>query len=59
MIASFEAGDFEAGYAAVDAAGRDPVGRAYHLPCLPALDEVRDSPRFASTVARIGALPLK
>ena len=57
MQAMFNAGDLDGGFRALEAAVTDNDQRLYHLPCMPGVDEVRDTPRFQAIVARVGPLP--
>jgi DNA-binding SARP family transcriptional activator/TolB-like protein len=57
MQARILAGDLDRGFKDLEAAATDRDQRVYHLPCMPGVDEVRDTPRFKAIVARVGGLP--
>ncbi|MEO5580863.1 MAG: BTAD domain-containing putative transcriptional regulator, partial [Gemmatimonadaceae bacterium] len=54
--ATFASGDEDGGYVAIDKAAAAGTRSLYGIRCAPAFDEFRNTPRFAATVARIGAL---
>ncbi len=51
--ASFQAGDEERGYREIAKAEQLGTRGLYRLPCMPEIDEFRDTPRFKSTAARL------
>ncbi len=55
LTATFSAGDLEKGFRMLQQPSTER--EFYHIPCAPALDEVRDDPRFKSAVKRFGAMP--
>ncbi len=57
LRAQFEAGEIEAGYRTLDVLIREKSVRLYRLPCLPAMDFVRGSPRFDAVLKKFGAMP--
>ncbi|MBA3405114.1 MAG: hypothetical protein H0U13_10585 [Gemmatimonadaceae bacterium] len=57
MMASFEAGDADAGFSMLDKAAEVNLPALYRLSCVGELDEFRNTPQFAAAVARIGSLP--
>ena len=59
MQADFAAGEDEAGFAELETLIRERSVALYRLPCMPDLDEVRNSPRYAAALKRIGPLPLR
>ncbi|MDQ6888075.1 MAG: hypothetical protein M3068_12420 [Gemmatimonadota bacterium] len=59
MLARFAAGDVEGGYDALAQLVRRRHPSVLRLRCLPDMEEIRRSPRFAAALAQIGALPLR
>ena len=57
ILAHFLGGDIEGGYARIEIARRLGDPRLYHLPCLPGVEEVRQTPRFQTLLKEIGPLP--
>jgi hypothetical protein len=55
--ARFLAGDIAGGFAVLDEAVKKKEHWLYRLPCMPELDEVRDTPRFAAILKAVGPLP--
>ena len=57
--AQFAAGEIDAGFQSLGVAERQREVALYRLPCMPDMDEVRNSPRFAALLKRVGPLPLR
>ena len=51
--ASFAAGDEERGYREIARAEQLGTRGLYRLPCMPEIDEFRDTPRFKATASRL------
>lgn len=56
--AQFAAGEIDAGFQSLALAESQREPALYRLPCMPDMDEVRNAPRFAALVKRVGPLPL-
>jgi Flp pilus assembly protein TadD len=56
MDFQFSSGDTAAGFATLEASLREREPWTYRLPCLAALDEVRDSPHYRTLFAGIGVM---
>ncbi|HEX8946544.1 MAG TPA: BTAD domain-containing putative transcriptional regulator [Gemmatimonadaceae bacterium] len=56
VLAHFAAGDTDAGFALLDSLVRQRMPALYKMPCMPDLDEVRGTPRYAAAVARMAVL---
>lgn len=59
MQAHFASGDADAGFIALDKALAVGTRALYRLPCMPDLDEFRDTPRYADAIARIGTMRVR
>jgi DNA-binding SARP family transcriptional activator/TolB-like protein len=56
--AQLAAGEIDAGFQSLGVAERQREVALYRLPCMPDMDEVRNTPRFAALLKRVGPLPL-
>ena len=56
MDFQFRSGDTASAFATLEASWRAREPWAYRLPCLAALDEVRDTPHYRALIARIGEM---
>ena len=56
MDFQFQSGDSAAGFATLEASLNDREPWIYRLPCLAALDEVRETPHYRELLARIGTM---
>lgn len=59
MQAHFASGDADAGFIALNTALAAGTRALYRLPCMPDLDEFRDTPRYAGALARIGTIRVR
>ena len=57
MQAQFLAGDIEDGFRTLEVMLQSKEQRLYHLPCMPGVDEVRQTPRFKAILEKVGPLP--
>ncbi|MGK2960610.1 MAG: BTAD domain-containing putative transcriptional regulator [Gemmatimonadaceae bacterium] len=58
-LAHFAAGDADRGFAELEKARLEGIPALYRLPCMPDIDEFRNTPRFVQALSRIGALETK